>query len=338
VAGAWALERMRLRVPHRWGLALACAFVSEPTPLPARSAGSTFELFRSTDAGRSWTRAGQGLPASLRVDALGQVGATRLAGTERGVFVSKDDGHSWRRPERGLPDDVKVLAFAASAERAYCATARGVFRAGVDGLSWEAVGNLEDVKVLSLVASGGKVFAGTDERGVFVLDDGTERFEPLGEGFPLGAQVFGLAIRDGSLFAALYARGIYRHDAASNRWQPAGEEWPLRLVTAGGTLLSGRNPGGVFASRDGGEHWHESSAGLPHRAPVWMMAETHGTAFLGTTGRVGLFRSDDNGALWTPSDQGLPPGADAITFGAGGTSVLVVVIRSSGGADERINE
>lgn len=307
-----------------------------------------FALYRSADGGQTWSREGQDLEPRLRIDAIGEIGAVRLAGTERGLFVSRDDGHSWTRPSHGVPEDVKVFAFASvvdradGTERVYAATARGVFIAGLDADDWRVARGLEQARVLSIVAHAGDVFAGTDGDGVHMLHaaragiDRTDardatRFVPIGVALPAGAQVFALEALGDSLFAGLYARGVYRLDrrVGEGRWTSAGDEWPLRLASTSGTLFSGRNPGGVFVSHDGGARWTDASRGLPSRAPIWMMGEARGSVFVGTTGAVGLFRSDDEGASWLASDRGLPPGADAITFGAGKRSLLVVVIRAA---------
>lgn len=115
-------------------------------------------------------------------------------------------------------------------------------------------------------------------------------------------------------------------DPSSQTWTPAGEEHPLRMVAVGDVLLSGRNPGGVYSSRNGGQSWNWAGLGLTEYAPTWAMGRVGGSVLLGTSGGAGLFRSDDAGTHWTPSDWGLPAGGEAIAFGTSDTSVLTVLI------------
>lgn len=293
----------------------------------ALAASPTFALHRSSDAGQSWSQVGRGLPPDLRIDALGHNGGMWLAGTERGLYVSSDDGGTWTRPERGVPEDFKVFDFAVNGGRVFCATARGVWTSADHGRTWSAAGTgLAPIRVLSLGVRDGRLFAGTDQSGVRVLREDTGNWEDISAGLPEGAQVFQFAVNGGQLFAALYARGVFRFDAAGKKWVSAGEEWPLRLVSAGGVLFSGRNPGGVFASRDGGAAWSNASDGLPDNAPTWCLASHGNTAFIGTAGPAGLLRYDPAAQAWQPSDQGLPPGDSAITLGVGENSLLVVTI------------
>ena len=292
----------------------------------AASAG-TFGLFRSTDEGRTWLPVGSGLPRELRVDALGHSSRNRLAGTERGLYVSRDDGGSWSRPARGVSGDLKVWEFANLGPRVYCATANGVWSSMDHGQSWTPVGRrLDGTNVLSLVVVGELMFAGTDRRGVHVLRSPTGDWEEISAGLPGEAQVFQFAVRRGVLFAALYSKGIFRFDPESRIWTSRGPEWPLRLVATDDVLLSGRNPGGVFALRDEGISWNWASLGLPEFAPTWAMARVGNSVLLGTSGDSGLMRSDDSGASWMGSDQGLPAGSSAIAFGPAESSVLAVMI------------
>jgi len=297
----------------------------------ALSVGSAFAgnfgLYRSTDGGRTWMTVGKGLPGGLRVDALGNAGHHRLAGTERGLYLSVDDGASWIRPRLGVPEDFKVWDFANLGARVYCATTHGVWSSGDHGQSWTPVGvRLAGTNVLSLAVSGGRLYAGTDLRGVHVLDAGGREWESVSQGLPPEAQVFQFAEQGGVLYAALYARGIHRLDSVTQSWTPAGNERPLRLVAVGDTLLSGRNPGGVYTSSDGGKSWNWAGLGLSEYAPTWAMARWGNTVLLGTSGGSGLLRSDNAGASWTASDWGLPAGGEAIAFGPAESSLLAVLI------------
>ena len=286
-----------------------------------------FAIYRSTDDGHSWSVAGRGVPGDLRTDALGESGPLRLAGTERGLFVSTDDGTTWSRPARGVPESAKVGDFAVNGSWAYAATSDGVWASPDHGRTWTRAGaELAGIKVLSLTVAAGRVFAGTDLHGAWMTAGPTNEWAEVGAGLPPRAQLFQLAGLDDTVIAALYAQGVYRFDAAAKRWNPLAEEWPLRVTVAGGMVFSGRNPGGVFLSRDGGVSWRDGSAGLPENAPTWCLASRDDTVLIGTRGESRLLRYDPAFQKWQPSDQGLPQGASPIAFGLGANSALVAVI------------
>jgi photosystem II stability/assembly factor-like uncharacterized protein len=140
-----------------------------------------------------------------------------------------------------------------------------------------------------------------------------------------------------SAMAADFA--IYRRTDDGHSWSVAGrgvpgdlrtdalaDEWPVRVTVAGGMVFSGRNPGGVFLSRDGGASWSDGSAGLPENAPTWCLASRGDTVLIGTRGESRLLRYEAAFQHWQPSDQGLPRGASPIALGVGANSALVSVI------------
>lgn len=287
----------------------------------------TFALYRSTDAGQTWSKAGVGLPASLRIEALARFGGVDLAGTDRGLFVSTDGGLTWSRPARGVPEDVKIYGLTNSGETIYAATGRGVWVSADHGQSWTSAGEaLASVRCLSVIFHNGVICAGTDRRGVWTLRQPGGEWTATGEGLPAGAQVFGLVVHAEKVFAALYAKGIYRFDPTARKWESAGDERPLRVTASDRQLFAGRNPGGVFTSRDSGATWRDANAGLPPNAPTWALARVGPTILLGTAGTAGLLRWDDAMQAWRPGIVGLPRGANAVAFGGDEQVLLTAVI------------
>jgi hypothetical protein len=63
-------------------------------------------LYRTLDAGKTWTEITGGLPAGVYVQTVKEDPTARgllFTGTERGVFVSFDDGEHWRSLQLNLP-------------------------------------------------------------------------------------------------------------------------------------------------------------------------------------------------------------------------------------------
>lgn len=292
-----------------------------------RTTAAEFAIYRSTDGGYSWSKAGQGVPAGLRTDAFGESGPMRLAGTERGIFLSDDDGNSWVRPDGGVPEAIKVFDFAVAGGRTYAATTQGVWSSSDHGRTWVlADAGLAEVRVLSLAVVGQTIVAGTDRQGARIGAGPGQRWENVSDGLPASAQLFQLAVSGDTVFAALYAKGVYRLDRSNRKWVPTAEERPLRLVSAQGILFAGRNPGGVSVSKDGGGTWQNASLGLLDQAPTWCLASRGDTVLIGTRGDSRLLRYEHALQLWKPSDEGLPAGTSPIALGMGDKSALVSVI------------
>jgi hypothetical protein len=138
------------------------------------------------------------------------------------------------------------------------------------------------------------------------------------------------------LFAGLYSEGLYRWRAMDGVWRKSGDVRPLALASAGGTLIAGHNPGGVFWSDDLGETWHRSGssegfgAALLEAAersddpvgdaPVWEM-HSEGSIVLAGAGD-GIFISRDFGRSWQRAINGLPRPGAGISFGSSGDSIV----------------
>jgi photosystem II stability/assembly factor-like uncharacterized protein len=96
-------------------------------------AKGTGQIYRSTDRGSSWRRAGFGLPSDrgrayvldLASDLAGAAGAVYAAGS-RGVWTTRDAGRSWTRTLRSRATSVHV--------------ARGTVFVGAYGALWRRVG------------------------------------------------------------------------------------------------------------------------------------------------------------------------------------------------------
>jgi photosystem II stability/assembly factor-like uncharacterized protein len=104
--------------------------------------------------------------------------------------------------------------------------------------------------------------------------------------------------------------------AATGRWSPLGPDGGTVTTLAvdpvdSRIVYAGTQKGeGVFKSRDGGETWSPSGAGLPKTPPgysVFCLAidpRRPAILYAGTLS-FGLYKSTDGGASWSPSQRGL---------------------------------
>jgi len=287
--------------PLRW---LALLLLAAPW-LPAQS----FAVFRTNDLGRTWVPSGAGLRPDSRINAFAAVGSQLLAATDRGVYYSQDRGARWTLA--GETRDRRYLSLAALGDAAYAGGDTGELLASLDGGHRWTARVTPFRKLRALAVLDGHLYAGTDNQGVHVSRDGGLTWQPAGAGLPAHAQVFALAVARGRLFAALYSRGLYALSAGT--WSKAGTVQPLVLVAAGGALIAGHNPGGLFRSEDAGATW--TPLALPGdvgRAPVWEAAAGPWLVLAGVA--AGIYVSQDGGRKWYLSSRGLPARSSGVAF------------------------
>jgi photosystem II stability/assembly factor-like uncharacterized protein len=245
---------------------------------PGTSGGG---VYKTTNAGGTWTQANNGLPDRAVQALVIDTGfpATIYAGTNgAGVFRSRDAAVTWEPASAGLTSTVIQSLAVARSGIVYAGTGDGVFRSADAGQTWTAAGTgLTDRNVLALAvdpAAPDVVYAGTASD-VFKTSDGGRNWHATG-----------LENR-GALSLAI--------DPADPSVVYAGTFSPLGLGS-----LSGY---GVYKSRDAGTTWAPANAGIEGLAILSLAADPAGGLFAGT-GR-GVFRSTSGGGTWTGVNEGL---------------------------------
>jgi photosystem II stability/assembly factor-like uncharacterized protein len=254
-------------------------------------AGHPSGLFRSEDAGLSWTDAYRSLElrASLATAAIAvspNFGVDRIvfAGVSGGILRSSDGGGTWTVVQLPSPPPF-VLAVAVSPDFArdgvvLAATMEdGIFRSGDRGSSWAAWNfGLLDLNVLSLVLSPAfgqdeTAFVGTDS-GIFRSTNGGRAWREVDSPGDL-APVLSLALspyylQDGILWAGTESSGLYCSSDRGRTWTQAG---PNAIEGAVNQILLEAGDAGLRAlilagndlliSRDSGSSWAMWEAELP---------------------------------------------------------------------------
>lgn len=226
-------------------------------------------VYRSTDNGSAWVKAGSGLPTSgnyviaahSNILLVGDNGSAR-----NGVFVSTDAGASWVARDSGLGVEQVVDCMMANGSDVFAGTSvSGIFKSTDDGTSWTHVDNASIQSVFSFTAVGSNVFAGLNPDGVFKSTDA------------------------GTTWSAAN-NGISQH--------VSGPILIVSLAALGDNLFAGVTGGNIFLSKNYGASWVGIAAGLP-LAPLSgvHVAVFDSTVVAGTDS--GVFTSSDLGATWT---------------------------------------
>jgi photosystem II stability/assembly factor-like uncharacterized protein len=158
-------------------------------------AGVKGAVLRSDDGGKHWLAVGLSSPppqvVALAISPNYREDGVVVAGTaEDGVFVSNDQGATWTAWNFGLIDQnvyALILSPHFSADKTvFAGTESGVFRSHNGGRAWRDLDfPLDAGPVLSLALSvtDGRLYAGTENRGLFVSDDSGISWQQVDNGF-----------------------------------------------------------------------------------------------------------------------------------------------------------
>ncbi|MGD2115349.1 MAG: hypothetical protein PVG07_09870, partial [Acidobacteriota bacterium] len=281
-------------------------------------------VYRSTDGGKHWARAADGLPEGLAVRdlAIDPRQPDRLwAATDRGLFVSEDAGLSWAPPERRLPSAVTAVA--------------PVVRTGPEPPVFDPerpalFAGTRDVAALQRSEAGDwtPVDGWTDRGGLRVVDLALAPPENPRSLFLSS----GRADPDPGP-GGISVAGLFRAEPGNDSWELLGDDlspFPVGLVLARGATPGAGTQGvpgpgavyvstsdGLWVSRDGGESWTAlrergvESLAWSDAAPLLLLAGTEtpppdAGPEDGVPPRGGILRSVDGGATWTVDGLGLP--------------------------------
>jgi photosystem II stability/assembly factor-like uncharacterized protein len=282
---SWQTANFGLQSPE----VLALSWHTGETVSAATSGG----LFRSPNAGRAW----RALPTTI------EMGFSAVATTPDGeVLAAPDTGPPLRSshdlsqwsPLEGVPDDVRCSAMLSpGVGRTLLATAEhGLLLSRDDGCVWSAVAPRT---VLSLVADGLRVYAGTDT-GVMRSDDGGETWTDLTMA-PLH-DLHRLLLVDGAPLVV----GTHSPPVIGDRdgWAvlTATPHPATGLFVAPSDVLLVSTPDGLHRSNDQGASWDSVVEGTAGCVTQMTFVEG-GRAWAGVTPDMTLLRSRDGGQTWS---------------------------------------
>lgn len=290
--------------------------------------GTTRNLLRSSDGGRSWRGSISGSTEVRQLAATSATGGELYAATGHGVLRSTDDGRTFAQLGTSLTSPVAIAADPSAPRTLYAGSSGppGMVQKSTDGgASWSTVATPQHplftkggVTVIALDRRRpGLILVGTDRGELFKsLDDGatwTESREglPAFEGTsPLIGLVFDPTDAE-TVYVTSEVSGVFKSVDGGARWSPVSHglatAWVTQIradPTSPGLVYAATRHGGVFTTRDQGESWAPSSLGLLNREvlDLYIDASRPGVIYAATARDYGprpLFISGDRGGRWT---------------------------------------
>lgn len=223
-------------------------------------------------------------------------GTNLFAGTDAGAFLSTDDGDSWTEINSGLEDAFNSSYFA----------------------------------VLSLVANGTNIFAGTEDGGVFLTTDNGSNWTAVNTGLESNGfyqYISSLAVSGTDIYAGTSA-GVFLTTNDGAQWDSVSTNLSsplvLSLAITGNKIFAGTEYGGISLSMNNGSSW-ESVTPFPlsglsieslafnstylfaggdgaRRRPLSEMTASSGIIELGENANISVYPNPSNGKFMINSN------------------------------------
>jgi photosystem II stability/assembly factor-like uncharacterized protein len=284
------------------------AFLQAPSDPRLLFAGTLEGVFRSRDAGATWTQISQrGSREIHEVESLAVDPGnpdTIYAGTWHLPWKTTDGGKSWSNIKQGIIDDSDVFSIILDSARShtvFLSACSGIYKSETAGAHFHKIQGIPSTARRTRVlkqdpANREVVYAGTTE-GLYRTTDGGRTFKRLtGEGVIVN-DVF-IDPRDSNHVLLATDRGgvLASHDAGrtfaqSNMGISERKVAALMVDRANPSrfyagVVNDKEYGGVFVSNDQGATWSQIGTGLDGR-DVFSLSQTQdGTVLAGTNGGV----------------------------------------------------
>jgi photosystem II stability/assembly factor-like uncharacterized protein len=283
-------------------------------------AGALDGVYRSLDGGDSWQRISASHQSEIKnIESIAvdpKDPNIAYAGTWHLAWKTDDGGANWRQIDKGMITDSDVFSIIVDSSNpsvVFASACSGIYRSGNAG---ELFGKIQGIpfsarrtRVLKQdPSSPDTVYAGTTEGLWKTADSGKTWKHVTGSEIvvndvlidPRNSQRVLLATDRGGVLSSDNGAGSFvaSNHGYSHRYVTAilGDKSDPNTLFVG--VLNDREWGGVFASRDGGQHWSQKSEGLEGRDVFTLQQASDGALIAGTN--RGIFLLGPTASTWRP--------------------------------------
>ena len=282
-------------------------------------AGALDGVFRSNDGGNSWERISASNPEIKDIESAAidpKNPNVVYAGTWHLAWKTADGGASWQHINKGMIDDSDVFSIIVDATNSsvvFASACSGIYKSETAGGMFQKLQGIpfsaRRTRVLKQdPINPGTVYAGTTE-GLWKTTDAGKTWKHVTNSEVVVNDVLVDPRNSSRVLLATDRSGVMASDDGSQTFTASNHGYTHRYVTSiladesdPNSMLVGvvndREWGGVFSTRDGGQHWQQKSSGLGGR-DVFALKQTHDGALIAGTNR-GIFMLDHNSSLWRP--------------------------------------
>jgi len=187
----------------------------------------------------------------------------------------------------------------------FAGTYTGVFISQDNDSTWKATG-LTAISVLCFALKGSYVFAGSEQKGLFLSTDDGVNWSSVDKGLA-DSVVFCIIVDDTNLFVGTRNAGIFRSTNNGASWDSVNSGLTCRSIysLAGNeSELFAGTPEGVFSSTDKGQTWTDINAGSPGTTVT--AVTLNGSRLFAQVSNVGICVFDITNKTWTICNYGKP--------------------------------
>lgn len=284
-------------------------------------------IYKSTDYGETWSLTKYaGMPSSFFNVNTSSGTSTLLQLSRGGIYKVTNNGTTFTKGS-GQPLGMIYNFAIDSNDKVYAYTADGVYSKVNDTWVWlpGLPITVNNAGASNVLARGTKIFAGTDNRGVYRLNtsSGTAVWEAMNTGLPAmlfntNAQIRSNSAVTDAYYLGLYGAGFYYWDGISNTWTArnaglAGKSLFVRSMQANGPFVVNSTEGGLYVSSDSGMTWtltgpKDSSGTYLRTGFVAIDSTRNNTLYVSVDGldavgnalaSSGIWKSTNSGVTWS---------------------------------------
>lgn len=307
------------------------AFAQAPSDPKILIAGTLDGVFRSNDAGVSWTLISP--PGSQEIHEIESLAIDPTdpdviyAGTWHLPWKTTDGGQNWLNIKEGVIDDSDVFSIiidSAQPKIVFASACSGIYKSQNAAKLFKKIEGIPSTARRTRVlmqdpADHNVVYAGTTE-GLYRTVNGGKSFKRMTGPDVIVNDVFVDPQNSNHVLLATDRGGVLLSNDAAASFVAANDGFFARKVeallvdrtnAAGGNparlfagLVNDKTYGGVFVSNDGGAHWQQVSKGLYGRDVFTLAESPDGTILAGTN--HGIFALDEQEKGVSFASIGLP--------------------------------